>query len=174
MKNVFLVPCHPERGFCFPRVRQNRSRRACPELAEGIPAPLEAPGGRKEFGRRGARSQNIVSLRPTRSSRNRRRPLSLPKRLRVHSQHVHPKHPPDRKDGDDGSRNVNYPVASGFWLAKIEHVPMGAGPVAGVGQGFEHYGLISTLRRVQGASFQTSYRMFSRFFKGKPSLGKTL
>jgi len=25
----------------------------------------------------------------------------------------------------------------------------------------------------QGALFQTSYRMFSRFFKGKPSFGKT-
>jgi hypothetical protein len=39
----------------------------------------------------------------------------------VHSQYVHPKHPPDKEYGDNGPREVNYPVARRFRLAEIEH-----------------------------------------------------
>jgi hypothetical protein len=46
----------------------------------------------------------------------------------VHSQYVHPKHPPDKEYCDDGPCDVNYPVASCFRLAKIEHAAMVAGP----------------------------------------------
>jgi hypothetical protein len=45
----------------------------------------------------------------------------------VRSQHVHPKHPPDKEYRDDGARDVNYPVARGFRLTKIEHAAMVAG-----------------------------------------------
>jgi hypothetical protein len=47
----------------------------------------------------------------------------------VHSQHVHPKHPPDKEYRDDGPRDVNYPVASCFRASKIEHAAMVAGRV---------------------------------------------
>ena len=43
------------------------------------------------------------------------------------SQYVHPKHPPDQEYRDDGSRDVNDPVANGFRFSKIEHVAMVAG-----------------------------------------------
>jgi len=46
----------------------------------------------------------------------------------VHSQHVHPKHPPDKEYGDDGPRDMNDPVANGFRLAKIEHAAMVSAP----------------------------------------------
>jgi hypothetical protein len=46
----------------------------------------------------------------------------------VHSQHEHPKHPPDKEYRDDGPRDVNYPVTSCFWFSKIEHAAMVAGP----------------------------------------------
>ena len=49
----------------------------------------------------------------------------------MHSQYVHPKHPPDKEYRDDGPRDVNYPVASCFRLPKIEHAIMVAGPRAG-------------------------------------------
>jgi hypothetical protein len=39
----------------------------------------------------------------------------------VNSQYVHPKHPPDEEYRDDGPRDLNYPVASGLRLPKIEH-----------------------------------------------------
>ena len=39
----------------------------------------------------------------------------------AHSQHVHPKHPPDEEYRDDGSRDVNYPVARCFRFPKIKH-----------------------------------------------------
>jgi hypothetical protein len=37
----------------------------------------------------------------------------------VHSQHVHPKHPPDKEYRDDGRRDVNYPVAKCFRFTKL-------------------------------------------------------
>ena len=43
-------------------------------------------------------------------------------------QYVHPKHPPDKEYCDDGSRDVNDPVASCFRFSKIEHARMVAGP----------------------------------------------
>jgi hypothetical protein len=46
----------------------------------------------------------------------------------VHSQYVHPKHPPDKEYRDDGPRDMNDPVASRFRFAKIEHTAMVAGP----------------------------------------------
>jgi len=49
-------------------------------------------------------------------------------RFRLHSQHVHPKHPPDQKYRDDTPDDVNDPVASCLRLSKIEHAPMVAGP----------------------------------------------
>jgi hypothetical protein len=42
----------------------------------------------------------------------------------VHSQYVHPKHPPDKEYRDDGPRDMNDPVASCFRFAKIEHAAM--------------------------------------------------
>ncbi len=45
----------------------------------------------------------------------------------MHSQYVHPKHPPNKEYRDDGPRYVNYPVASCFRLPKIEHATMVAG-----------------------------------------------
>ncbi len=44
------------------------------------------------------------------------------------SQYVHPKHPPDKEDRDDGPRDVNHPVASSLRFSKIEHAAMVAGP----------------------------------------------
>jgi hypothetical protein len=49
----------------------------------------------------------------------------------VHSQYVHPKHPPGKEYRDDGPRDVNYPVASCFRFPKIEHAAMVARPRAG-------------------------------------------
>ena len=46
----------------------------------------------------------------------------------MHSQHVHPEHPPDEEYRDDGSRDVNDPVARCFRFSKIEHAAMVAGP----------------------------------------------
>jgi hypothetical protein len=46
----------------------------------------------------------------------------------VHSQYVHPQHPPQKEYRDDGPRDVNDPVASRFRFAKIEHAAMVAGP----------------------------------------------
>ncbi len=46
----------------------------------------------------------------------------------MHSQYVYPKHPPDKKYRDDGPRDVNDPVASGFRFPEIEHAEMVAGP----------------------------------------------
>jgi hypothetical protein len=46
----------------------------------------------------------------------------------VHSQYVRSKHPPDKEYCDDGPCDVNYPVASCFRFAKIEHAAMVAGP----------------------------------------------
>jgi hypothetical protein len=46
----------------------------------------------------------------------------------VRSEHVHPKHPPDKEYRNDGPRNVSYPVASCFRFSKIEHAAMVAGP----------------------------------------------
>jgi hypothetical protein len=40
------------------------------------------------------------------------------------SQHVHSEHPVDEEYRDDGSDNVNDPVASCFRLPKIEHAVM--------------------------------------------------
>jgi hypothetical protein len=45
-----------------------------------------------------------------------------------HSQYVHPKHPPDKEYGDDGPRDVNYPIANCFGFPKIKHAVMVAGP----------------------------------------------
>jgi hypothetical protein len=45
----------------------------------------------------------------------------------VRSQYVHPEHPPDKEYRDDGPRDVNYPVARGFRLPKIEHGAMVTG-----------------------------------------------
>ncbi len=45
----------------------------------------------------------------------------------MHSQYVHPKHPPDKEYREDGPRYVNYPVASCFRFPKIEHAAMVAG-----------------------------------------------
>jgi hypothetical protein len=45
--------------------------------------------------------------------------------------HLHPQHPPDREYRDDGSQDVNYPVASSFRFSKIEHLAMVAGPEEG-------------------------------------------
>jgi hypothetical protein len=46
----------------------------------------------------------------------------------VHSQYVHPQHPPDKEYRDDGPRDVNYPVAGCFRFSEIEHTAMVAGP----------------------------------------------
>jgi hypothetical protein len=43
------------------------------------------------------------------------------------SQYVHTQHPPDKVYRDNSSGDVNYPVASGFRLSKIEHAAMVAG-----------------------------------------------
>src|ERR1700722_20839040 len=51
--------------------------------------------------------------------------------LRTHSEYEHPKHPPDKEYRDDGSRDVNDPVARCFRFPKIEHAAMVAGPRAG-------------------------------------------
>jgi len=45
----------------------------------------------------------------------------------VRSQYVRPKHPPDKEYRDDGTRDVNDPVASGFRFAEIEHAAIVAG-----------------------------------------------
>lgn len=44
-----------------------------------------------------------------------------------HSQDIHPQHPPNKEDRDDGARDVYYPIASCFGFAKIEHLRMVAG-----------------------------------------------
>jgi len=41
-----------------------------------------------------------------------------------HSQHVDPKHPPDEEYRDDGSRDMNDPVARCFRFSEIEHAAM--------------------------------------------------
>ena len=46
----------------------------------------------------------------------------------LHSQHVHPKHPPDQKYRDNTPNDVNDPVASRLRFSKIEHAPMVAVP----------------------------------------------
>jgi hypothetical protein len=40
----------------------------------------------------------------------------------AHSQHVHPKHPPDKEYSDDGTRDVHDPVARSFRFPKVEHL----------------------------------------------------
>ena len=45
----------------------------------------------------------------------------------MHSQYVHPKHPPDKEYREDSPCYVNYPVASCFRFPKIEHAAMVAG-----------------------------------------------
>jgi hypothetical protein len=73
--------------------------------------------------------------------------LTTPERFLVHSQYVHPKHPPDKEYRDDGPRDVNYPVARCFRFPKIEHAAMVAGPCAD--------GLTSPLHSLTGtANFQ--------------------
>jgi len=47
------------------------------------------------------------------------------------SQYEHPKHPPDKEYRDNGTRDVNDPVASCFRFPKIEHAAMVAGLHAG-------------------------------------------
>ena len=68
----------------------------------------------------------------------------------MHSQYVHPKHPPDKEYREEGPRDVNYPVASCFRSPKIEHAAMVAGP----------RGVISPfhLSRVVEGNFSSSYR----------------
>ena len=44
------------------------------------------------------------------------------------SEYVYSKHPPHKKDRNDGPRNVNKPVSRGFRFSKIEHAAMVAGP----------------------------------------------
>lgn len=44
-----------------------------------------------------------------------------------HLQYEHPKHPPNKKQRNDGPRDVNYPVASCFRFPKIKHGAMVAG-----------------------------------------------
>jgi hypothetical protein len=66
----------------------------------------------------------------------------------VHSQHIHPKHPPDKKYRDDCPRDVNYPVASCFRAPKIEHAAMVAGRVTSNLGGFECKRLVTTVTRV--------------------------
>ncbi len=56
----------------------------------------------------------------------------------MHSQDVHPKHPPGKEYRDDGPRDVNYPVASRFRFPKIEHAEMVAGPTTG-GETYRHW-----------------------------------
>jgi hypothetical protein len=47
----------------------------------------------------------------------------------VHSEYVHPKHPPDKEYCDDGARDVNDPVGGGLRFAEVEHWAMVAGRV---------------------------------------------
>ena len=70
----------------------------------------------------------------------------------MHSQYVHPKHPPDKEYHDDGPRDVNYPVASCFRSPEIEHGAMVAGP--------RERGVISPFQssRVVEGNFSSSYR----------------
>jgi len=42
----------------------------------------------------------------------------------MHSEYVDAKHPPDKEKRNNGSRDVNYPVASRFRFTKIEHAAM--------------------------------------------------
>jgi hypothetical protein len=51
----------------------------------------------------------------------------------MHSQYVHPQHPPDNEYRDDGPRDVNDPVASCSRFSEIEHAAMVAGPASGSG-----------------------------------------
>jgi hypothetical protein len=44
------------------------------------------------------------------------------------SEYVHPKHPPNKKDRHDGTRDVNNPISKGFRFRKIEHAAIVAGP----------------------------------------------
>jgi len=43
-------------------------------------------------------------------------------------QHVHAQHPPDEEYGDDGSGDVNDPVANGLRFSEIKHARIVAGP----------------------------------------------
>jgi hypothetical protein len=50
--------------------------------------------------------------------------MSIAEDVRVRSQYVHAKHPPDKEYRDDGPRDMNDPVASCFRFAEIEHAAM--------------------------------------------------
>jgi hypothetical protein len=53
--------------------------------------------------------------------------LTTPEGFLTHSEYENPKHPPDKEYRDDGSRDVNDPVARCFRFPKIEHAAMVAG-----------------------------------------------
>jgi hypothetical protein len=86
----------------------------------------DVPVSPNSFSSRQAFSQNLKTKRETDSLTltveiSRWHSLATAERFWVHSQHVHPKHPPDKEYRDDRPRDVNYPVAGCFGFPKIEH-----------------------------------------------------